>query len=245
MSEGERRCVAADRCRGYDHARKVPAWTDGLPLCEECLSAAGLDVGRLLLDYRDLANAIPKLSGSGEQVSGTREKPIPLRLDVDALMAEILHVVTTWEEIIRDYSDLGPVAVRVRPGWAVQAAVRILQPRVRQLAVVGGVEVFPRGCEDNLTETTGAEALLHMVWLHQHCQRLLGLTKLTNNLPGECSGCGSSNLVTDHGNMTALARPDGSETVFCRNCGRTWTWDEWEQYALVWVETLRNDRRSA
>jgi hypothetical protein len=245
VSDMERRCVADDRCRGYDNARKVPAWTDGLPLCEECLSGAGLDVGRLLLDYRDLANAIPKLSGSGEQVSGTREKPIPLRLDVDALMAEILHVTTTWEEIIRDYSDLGPVAVRVRPGWAVQTAVRILQPRVRQLAVVSGVEVFPRGCEDDLTEVSGSEALLHMVWLHQRARQVLGLTRCVNSLPGECSGCQSTTLVTDRGEETALARPDGSETVYCRSCGRTWTWDEYERYALLCVETLRNDRRSA
>lgn len=227
-------CVADDRCRAYDRARRTAALLEtALPLCMPCLDGAQLDVGRLLWDYQDLANIIPRLGGGGEVVSGSKERPTPLRLDVEALMAEIRHVTTTWEHVARDVDSLSdPVEHGVRGGWAVQTAVQVLQPRVYRIAAVEKVEVFPTGVEDESEPMSGAEGLLALVDLHRAARRKLGLTRKTNEVWGACPSCGLGTLMHDDGRyQTALARDDGDEVVYCRACDEWMTWDEYERYA--------------
>lgn len=238
------RCTAGDRCRGYRHDLKQPAWTnDGGPLCEDCLVEAERDIGRLLLDWRDLEEMLPKAAGQGEYVSGTRDAPVPLNLGVEALQAEILHVLTTWAEVMSDYADLAdPPDGRARAGWAVQRAVTILQPRVRQLALIGPTEVFPTGPEDAPEPLSGVDAIAAMSRLHRRAHHQLGLTRAVTNLPGECSACGLATLAGDRGDRTALARDDGSDVVYCRACGAWQTRDEYDRDTSASVAYLRQQR---
>lgn len=239
------RCAADDRCVAWDSVARMPAWTDDRPLCVDCLTACSQDIGRLVQDYVALEQVIAPGSGGGEFVSGTRERPVPLRLNVEALQARILHVLTTWEAVVRDVCGLSdPVEDGVRDGWAVQHAAAVLVPRVRQLAGLGATEVFPTGCEDEPQGVTGWEALLTMRDLHWDAHRMLGLTKAVNRLPGECPKCGWETVVTAAGTeQPVLSRDNGRDEVVCQNCNHWMTRDEYERYAGLVVAYIQHERR--
>ena len=232
------RCVAETRCYEWDARRQVAAWTDD-QLCAACLRVAQRDVHALVYDYVDLEQAIVGVKRDTEMVSGTREQTLLIAAGIEALQRAIWLVTTTWEEIVRDVAHLSTPAARVRDGFAVQRAVETLEPRLRLLAGVGLVAVMPYGPDGPPTELTGAEGVLGMVALHAGTRSVLGITKLVNAMPGECSQCAMSTLRKDDSTEAfALRRDNGSDTVYCANCGARWTWDEYRAYVsltLTWA----------
>jgi hypothetical protein len=238
-------CEAGQRCRGFTVDGPAPATRT--PLCDACLVWCADNVWRLLTDWEALEQALPRGGGAGELVSGTRELPIPIRQNVEALQAEILHVTTTWERVVRDWRDLSPHPTgRVRDGFAVQRAVGLLRANVEELAKIPSAPVQPAGPTDPYGWVSGAAGLVGMSRLHGRAFFQLGLTEFTNSLPGECSACGLAELATaDGGARTALARPDGSDTVFCRSCGDRRTRDDYEVYALRMATGYVARRRTA
>lgn len=227
------RCAAHHRCRAYSPT-DGPAPTDTGPLCEACLAWCAGTVRKLLLDWYDLEQTLARTGAAGEIVSGTRERPIPIRGDVEALQAEIRHVLCTWEQHLRDHESLSPPPPgRVRPGYAVQRAARLLQPFTPVVATIPPVPVRPTGATDAPELQAGWEGLLGMVRLHGRAHYTLGLTTFTNALPGECEQCHQASLATaTDDRQLVLARADGSDTVFCRGCGARSTRDDYERYAL-------------
>lgn len=239
-------CVAGERCRNYNRASKKPGWVDGLPLCAGCITHAerlldpypNLDAHEpwaLVADYIGLEQILPPGSGDSEYITGSKELPMPLRGSVEALQAEIRHVLTTWERIVRvQWALSAPVESGVRGGYAVQQAARILHPRVRGVADLPAQQVQPAGLEDAWASMTGAEALLALDSLHYRARAHLGLTRRTERLYGRCRFCGLSTLETIAGTIrTALSRESGSEVVRCGSCGAGYTWTEYEQDSLV------------
>jgi hypothetical protein len=70
-------------------------------LCEPCRTHLFDAVGSLTSSYEDLAEMLLEpTSGGGEKVTFTRELPVPLRLSIEALQAEMVHVAWTWAEIV-------------------------------------------------------------------------------------------------------------------------------------------------
>jgi hypothetical protein len=215
---------------------------------------ADRDVPKLVYDYLDLEQLLPHASSSDEKISGSKEAPIPIAAHVEALQRSIWHVTTTWEGVLRDHCRLSEQVTRgVRDGWAVQTALQVITPRVRVLAAVGPVEVWRDGVPGHPdppavdlpaqfrpvtatepvtgvpdpVETTGAEALLQLVSLHGRARHLLGITKLTHQLPGDCSHCGAQDLRRDN----------GADTVYCAWCpdGR-WSWVDYQRYVKLELE---------
>jgi hypothetical protein len=128
----------------------------------------------------------------------------------------------------------------------VQRAARLLQPFTPVVAAIPPVPVRPTGTTDAPELLAGWEGLLGMVRLHGRAHYTLGLTTFTNQLPGECPGCGESSLATATGDrQLVLARGDGSDTVFCRACGARTTRDDYERYALRVATDYVQRRRSA
>lgn len=238
------RCAAGQRCRAYSPT-DGPAPAHLTPLCEACLAGCAQTIHKLMLDWYDLEQTLARAASVGEVVSGTRDRPIPIRQDVEALQAEIRHVLCTWEQILRDHEHLSPPAPgRVRPGYAVQRAVRLLVPFAPVVACIPPVPVRPTGPTDAPEMLTGSDGLLGMVRLHGRAHYTLGLTAFTNSLPGECAQCGMAELATADGDRRlVLARADGSDTVFCRHCGDRRTRDEYERYALLVATDYVNNRR--
>jgi hypothetical protein len=192
----------------------------------------------MVTHYLDLAQMAPRpLSQALDtQPSGKPGPPIPIALAPEALQAEIHHVLTTWEEIVREACRLTPVPDgRVRPGAAVQRAVAVLAPRMVELSKLGVREVYPTGCEDRETEVAGWEAALNLIRLDQRCRSMLGRTRRTTLLPGECSDCGAADLRRDE------PREEGDDPpVYCGHCARTWTSAEYDRFVmlLVWPSRM-------
>lgn len=108
-------CLAAHRCRDYDHHAQQPAdAAGGIPLCRPCLTSAATDIALLAHDWRDLEQLLPKPIGvwSDGQPGHNAEAPIPIRLDVEALQQEIWWLTTAWEEVLRDVGQLSAVPHR-------------------------------------------------------------------------------------------------------------------------------------
>lgn len=239
--ESATRCAAADGCRGADTAG--PAWVDSGPLCRQCLDVAMRDVRALIYDYLDLEQLLPVQSGSRlEWVSGSRDPSVPLALGAEALQAEILHTLTLWDEVVRDFCGLSaPKIGRVRGGWAVQRAAETIAPRVGKLARVEAWPVLLDGMDGPLTDVSGVEAVLSFTALHRRARAALQLTRKIEAMAGYCwlrtvtygDGCG----------MPTLRRESGSETVYCEHCGGRATWDDYRrQLGMVPTPTIKGRR---
>jgi hypothetical protein len=241
-------CLASERCVGYDRREERGAQTEGGVLCEGCLLAAERAVPALVLDYRDLEQHLPLSLGQwGDGQPASRDDhPVPLNLAVEALQREIWHVLTTWEEVVRERERLSDsVTGQVRAGWAVQAAAQILTPRVRLLAAVGPVLLngYPNLDEDDLHRFEGIEYADVPGWrgvvdfrrLHDRARMLLGLTAPREEkielLP--CRDCDARSLY----------RLPGDDRVYCGNsddnCTAIYSNEEFRRWAGLVAEYAR------
>lgn len=165
----------------------------------------------------------------GPRISGRREAPSPLRLDVDALQRAIHAAVTAVEPAVREAARLSPeVTANVRHGWAVAAAVDVMAPRTALISTLAGQWGYLHGSVGDPVFWDGCDALRLFRRLHGRARAVLGVRELVHRLPGECSGCG----------LEALRRRDGSDTVHCAGCGRLWTLCDYRQYVSLVLDTL-------
>ncbi len=243
----EHLCVAGPRCRDYDRTTETAAVTTDLPLCDADLGHAAMAVSRLVLDYRDLENLLPKTISewSDGQPGHSGEAPIPLRLNVEALQREIWHLTTAWAEVLADTHRLADPPAPVRMGRAVLDAVTVIEPRITILAAIGVTQFASYPHDDEavifgtrqpvvfgryprtitLSYITGAQGLLDMAHAHERARTILGLTRDIRHLPGHCQAkrCGRAELYQER----------GSDTVWCGHCGNTMTRDDYEAYGNI------------
>jgi hypothetical protein len=198
------------------------------PLCDGCLDAAARDIRSMPRDYRDLAQRLaPGARFLAERPGGGGDPPAPIDLRVDALMREIHHALTVWEPAVREFAGLSPERVgRVRAGFAVLTAARIIAPRTHTLAALPPIACYAEGFGVAPVVRDGIAAVGQLRALHRRARLVLGLTRLVQHLPGECSKCGAA----------ALRRNDGSDTVHCAHCGRSWTYDDYRRYVCLILE---------
>lgn len=236
-------------CREWDGHQ--PGWASGGPLCETELRVAERDTRLLVLDYVDLEQMIPRsLSQALDgQPAGNPGPPIPLALAPEALQAEIAHLLGVWETEVRAACNLSepaqhgpnlpwhttvskrPPPAKVRAGALVQRAVTILAPRMPALARIDTAVVQPRGVEDEWQDVPGWQAVLALSDLHARARSLLGRTRRTRLLPGDCSECGAADLRQDEPRFA-----EDPCDVYCGACATTWTYDQYARYVelLVW-----------
>jgi hypothetical protein len=232
----DRYCVSDDHCRAYDAVAKHPAYVPARdPMCDTCLNAAEPDVRALVVAYLDLAQLqAPSLSQALDtQPGGSVESPMLLRGAPEALQAEIVHVLTTWEAEVRARARLSDPPAEALPGAAVQRAVTILAPRLRLLARIEPTAVYPTGCEDDPQDVAGWEAVHHLQQLRRRARGMLGWTHRTFWVPGACPNvkCGRHDLYRAE---PRDAHDDPSVT--CDHCGTWRSYGEYEAYVagLVW-----------
>lgn len=221
-------CRSGDRCPGFNHVDKHPAHASVRdPLCNGCLTATEQAVRTLLYDWVDLEQLqAPTLSQAlNMQPSGKAAPPMPLNGQAEALQAEIVHVLTTWETEVRAATGLPDTPHVRRGGPNVQRAVQILAPRIRQLAAIPATAVYPTGPRDNPTDLTGWQAAHHLQALHQRARGMLGRTHRTRQLPGTCPTC-HADLHQDDPRT-----PEDPTPVYCaQHCGWQTTRDDYEQW---------------
>jgi len=221
-------CAFGSHCRAPQRQPLDP--THYAPLCPTCLDHAAVDIRRLLFDYLDLAQLqYPTLTHNLHRVvTAPRSTPhshMPIKPAPEALQAEILHTVTTWEVALCRHVGLPEPDTRVRRGMAVQRATTLLAARVDELACVAPIKVRPTGCEDEPVQMAGWEAIAHMQALHHRARSMLGLTQRIRILPGTCPHCHTGQLAQDEPRYVG----DPCD-VRCLNCGINVPYEHYEQW---------------
>jgi len=194
-------------------------------LCGACACHLGDVLGDLPRDYAELHRILARVTRPGaDVVSGTRDLPIPLRADVEALMAEIVHETVCWAESTSDVLGivLDTQTTRdSRPGVALQRAARILAGAVPVfLALRDAEHAEPALVDGAATVLTrdGLDGAVVLLDLHHRVRAVTGQTRLINRLPTPCPRC----------EYLALERADGDDVIQCRACLRVYTWEEYE-----------------
>jgi hypothetical protein len=143
-SSPDRRCARGEHCGNAaitPAGAREPDWAlADLPYCHRCASAVGRALDAMPERYVYLRTHIGD-KGAGKQqdrVAGSREAPTPLRLDVDALIRDMVLILVSWHERVAaaeglayPVTDGGHDLSRFRRDEvAIPAAVAVLTPRL-------------------------------------------------------------------------------------------------------------------
>jgi hypothetical protein len=237
-------CRHDEHCAGWDRTTRTPATATAGPLCEPCLARHTADLRALLYDYVDLEQLhYPSLAQAlTGQPNGSPAPAMPINGNAEALQAEIVWALTTWEREIRVAQRLHqPPAAR--PGRAVHRAVHTLTDRTRALATLPPRQVRPAGVEDPPQTMDGGDALAHLSDLHRRARAMLGRTRRVFWVPGECPSCDATPEPGVPGPLyRSEPRDEGDEPpVVCDRCGETRTYDDYERYVRMLVWPHRHD----
>lgn len=215
------RCARGGRCVDRTRDTSTGEWVGAelraiAGLCRVC-DGRGRDATRHLpADYAELSTLLAATrTGGGTPVSGSRERPVPIRLGVEALMAEIDAEVSWWAESVLD--SLGKadaawdedVVRRKRPGARVDYGSRILAYYWDTLLELPTqTHVIHDDERWQFLERDGLEAAQVFLHLHERVARIAGRVEHVTRLPAPCPRC----------QTTALVRVSGQENITCQCC---------------------------
>lgn len=234
------RCARAGRClRAEVDARS--GWRLGAAtatsdtLCDGCAGAVRRALDALPGDYLSLELIVDQHTRHQEKVSGSRELPVPPRLDILDLQAAIDTELSTWVEPVAEALriDWDTQAVsRWRPGPRTSRAARLLAAQVPVLLALGPVDIVVPGSggprHATVTTRTGVEAAVCLLDHHQRARLLVSGGTGDARLPVPCPRCEG-----------VLIRPNGMSHVGCRSCGSTWPEHDYQRLCLVLAEDYR------
>jgi hypothetical protein len=253
-------CASGPACKTPDSPLRGP-------LCADCLDGAGRDIRGLPYDYLDLAQLQePALSQAvTETTGGSRDAPMPLSGHVEALQAEIVHALSTWEYELRvvarlsnpntfapvwrtavydgiDFARRNPATFKARGGSIVQRAAGIITPRLELLASLPETLVCPAGVEDEPVPMYGWEAVHQLQDLHGRARGVLGRTTRRFWIPGECWHCPARPVPEVDGPLwrSEPTRFDDEMQVNCSKCDATRPYPDYETYllTLLWPDPI-------
>lgn len=236
-----RRCVRGRLCGDHDttpDGHRVGAATETPDsLCPGCEKRAGHAVAELPRLYTHLETIIAERPVAGEHVSGTRDQPIPPRVDVLTLQADIDATLTAWA---------APVAARCRLDWNVPRVRRLrAAPRVHRCAHILAtnldallrldaipVDVWTADHGVTTIRVTGLDGVLRLLRLHHRSRQLVTGGTGDARLPVPCPQC----------EAPALVRRNGRDQVTCQACGSSWPESDYRRLCLVLADDYRPER---
>lgn len=263
---GLRECARAERCTDpqfvQDGPRTVrrPALTPRA-FCDSCRDEIAVCVEDTPKRWVQVHSNIGESNTlDGDPVSGTQSPPVPLSLDVDAFLREMVAVLVSWEERVRLVAGLSVLdtvtARRRRDGVAVAQSCRVLsahldallslrpEPMMRVIDLKTAATLPPgtvgvvrpvAGYAEIMRDLSGEDAGMEVLWLRARCRGALGLTgDRPKHLPVPCKACGFAELYEV---LTWDGVPEGAR---CRQCGDEYTDNEFtlrrgEAYAMAQV----------
>jgi hypothetical protein len=224
--ENLRECSRGDRCSGYsiENGHRVPAQTPRA-FCDK--DARWITACLLVLPgcYDALERELGEKSGTRERVSGSRTPPVPVRLDIDALLREHVHILSSWHERVAAAANLDFPYARVsrlrRDRQAVHRAVDVIAPRMSALFALepglmtryvrittdtGGVKPgdagFVRaaaGYAEVDRELSGADAGEDILRLYGKAVHVLGQFLEREEMGAPCPKCDSLTMISTAG----------------------------------------------
>jgi hypothetical protein len=184
--------------------------------------------------YAELRLLLPVTGQQEERVTGSREAPIPVNLDVQAFMRQVVWVTCSWEDQVRAAARLSDLPDgRRRDAVALAQACRTLDAHLTALLSLPPevkVRFVPPGKVKDLdpetvwsdtggdswthAEMDGTAAGLEFLQLHGRARGILGLTRQRRRITEvPCDGCRGKTLVQSE------ARTGGWEPlVRCTAC---------------------------
>ena len=253
----DRRCVSGPACVKRERANPDDGtrWLGALlvqpeGMCPACITSVGHTIGYLPYDVGELTALIAAdgVSG-GEIVSSSRELPVPIRLGVEALRAEIDFELQYWAEIVAAETDAewdSAKIARYRQQDRVQRAADFLSLRVDTLVKIvpqercawtmDGEPMRDDAGDREVIELSGLDGALRMLELHRRVYSVAGRTKLVHRLTPACPWCDQRTLV----------RHNGSDVVECESCDKKIDEKHFRWFVAVLVrEEARRQKEAA
>ena len=209
-----RACACGRHCAERDY-QGTPAYGPRA-FCDTDHRRIGDAIARLPETYAELRLLLPATGQQEERVTGSREAPVPVNLDVQAFMRQIVWVTCSWEDQVRAAVRLSDLPDgRRRDGVALAEACRTLAAHLTALLALPSetkVRFVPPGKVEDLqpgawwTDTAGdawaysdldgTAAGLEFLALHGRARGMLGLTRQRRRITEvPCDGCRGKGLV--------------------------------------------------
>lgn len=179
-------------------------------------------IKRLPIDYLNLGARLGKVGGAfgGGIPQHRAEAPIPLRLDVEALMSKVRMTLLTWERDVRYVANLSPAPQKgVRDLVAVNRAATTLSLHYYRFLSL----CVPAAALD------GVDGVVELIGLHRRCADLLGESLHWEWRQMPCGMCGA----------TSLGQWIGADNVECVKCGWFCSLSEYRTYVMTLVPPTR------
>jgi hypothetical protein len=209
--DGQRPCALEGRCAERDHGGQPKPGPRAF--CSTDQMIIGRSLAWLPEAYVRLHQMIgEKGRGQGERVSSSRTPAVPLNLEVDSLITDMVGILDEWANRVRGVDALYQVppeyAKMRRDAPVVEAAVKTLTPRLNALLALppAPMERFltldqaadlnawpapPAGGDLQYhPELDGSDAGIEILHLHRRARNLLGLNPRHVDLPVPCWECG-------------------------------------------------------
>jgi hypothetical protein len=225
-------CARGEQCSGRTPERddKGTATGNWLPapiaadrgLCDSCRRDVEHALNHLTGDVVELTMMIGRDGMASEVVvASSPELQVPIRVNIEALRAEIDSELWSWAEPVAEKLGVDwdtHTTNRMRMAVRVQRAAHLLAQAVDTLLALpptehqaweDGLPVWDPDldCQDTVTRD-GVDAGMRLIYLHYLAYAALGRTKLVHRLTPACPWC-------DH---KTLVRYNGKDHVTCEHC---------------------------
>lgn len=210
--EGTTACACGRHCAERDYEGN-PA-LGPRSFCDTDEHRIGDAIAGLPETYASLRLLLPFAGQREERVTGSRDAPVPVNLDVQAFMRQIVQVTCSWEDQVRAAVRLADLPDgRRRDGVALAQASRTLSRHLTALLsmpVETKVRFVPPGKLDETghwwtdtagdawtyTDLDGTGAGLEFLQMHGRARGMLGLTRQRRRITEvPCDGCRGKTLV--------------------------------------------------
>lgn len=199
------------------------AAADGL--CRLCRGRVAQAIAHLPLDVAELTVLMASGSGGeqGAKVRGTPTPPIPIRVGIEALRADIDHELQCWAEPVAEALGAAwdtDAAHHSRIGHRVQRAAKLLDgavdtllalPAMEHMAWADGLPVLDAAGERDTVWRDGIDGAIALTELHRRAFVVAGRTRLVHRLGSPCPWCGRRTLTRENGASEVLCESD-----YCR-----------------------------
>lgn len=199
------------------HPRRIP---NQPPVCDNCRTALISMLGEIP-DLFARLDPSPQTSGA-EKVSGSREAPIPVAVDVVDLTSPARTAALT----ITGPDQLGYLSVATELDfWVLDWRLALWPNHSIPLPTVTVLSGWLRNRVDHACDHHPAidEFATKVRQIHKTLRRMVGELRHVHRLPAPCPTCELSTLV----------RADGASYVECTSCRRLWTEEDYRRLSVV------------
>lgn len=265
----QHRCLAAKHCRAatVEDGRRVPAHTEAPDtLCAACTQGVAWVIDDMAGVWTALHMAIgDQTRRVGQKVTTSRNPPINLNTDADALKTSIVEWLVGAAAIVAAKLNIDDPRPRnntdTEHARVVLACTRILSPHVDDLLTrpADYVMVWSSGAETEapgehhyldtngilhdgvrIDHLSGVQFALQLTELRHKARKLLNLTSSSDKLSLPCPYCNEYELVRTHrlkySSGELSMNHDEMDRVDCGNCGRDWPYSRYQHLCQILAE---------